>query len=135
RLLGNTQVQLPEIGATIPDLPYPQGAQLVDENGVKMIPHEKEELLKLKIADFVQLGAGIMDTIAGILHLIPNNTACTAPGGEGSATTTGGSSFGLALSAGATAARTGATELNFQSTLAGKIGALILREAEMVLQN
>src|SRR5207247_715257 len=96
---------------------------------------EKEELEKLKIADFMQVGAGIMDTIAGILHLIPDNTACTAPAGEGSATTTGGSSFGLALSAGATAARTGATQLNYESSLAGKIGALIMREAEMVLQN
>jgi hypothetical protein len=135
RLLGNTQAELPEIGATISDLPYPQGAQLIDENGVKMIPHEKEELEKLKIADFLQVGAGIMDTIAGIVHLIPDNTACTAPAGEGAATTTGGSSFGMALSAGATAVRTGATQVSYEASLAGKIGALIMREAEMVLQN
>jgi len=95
--------------------------QVIDDSGLKLIGLEKEELTKSAIAARMQNAASIIETIAGLMHVIPDVTANTQPMGAGVSTkVVGGSSLGPAMSTGAKVLGFIASEISFQSSNAAR---------------
>lgn len=109
---------------------------LVDtgENGVKLVPREKEQIDKNEAAKWTMLGAGIAETLAGIFHLFPQLDAEGTPFGVGAGAWWGGQNLGAGTSALAKAASTAATLLSSEASQAGLLAGYIRREQDWTLQ-
>jgi len=95
--------------------------QVIDDSGLKLIGLEKEELTKSAIAARMQNAASIIETIAGLLHVVPDVTVNAQPMGAGASTkVVGGSSLGPAMSTGAKVLGFIASEISFQSSNAAR---------------
>lgn len=105
-----------------------------DEAGVKLIGKEKEELDKSKDAIWWQGGATAGESLAGLLHLIPDFGLYGTPLGVGGKTRFGGSQLGSATSALAKIPQIIGAVNTFQSGQALKMGTYIRREQDWALQ-
>ncbi|HNP50798.1 MAG TPA: neuraminidase-like domain-containing protein [Nitrosomonas nitrosa] len=64
--------------------------EVKEESGMKLIGEEAEEIKKAKLSRDLQIGVGVMETLAGILALIPGIDIDVKPIGVGAGTETGG---------------------------------------------
>lgn len=150
-LLGNDSVTVPApptINATLTaesQLPADTGLSVIeadvdvslvdsDESGIKLIPKEKEEFDRTDEAHDYQFAAGVTETIAGGLHLIPIFEAAGSPFGVGARVAWGGTFLGNAGNAVAKGLLTHAGNMTYESGKAAKMSALIRREQDWTLQ-
>jgi hypothetical protein len=105
-----------------------------DESGIKIIPKEKEEFDRTDEAHDYQFAAGVTETIAGALHLIPVFEAAGSPFGVGARVAWGGTFLGNAGNAVAKGLLTHAGNMTYESGKAAKMSALIRREQDWTLQ-
>lgn len=103
-------------------------ARMTDALGVPMIRHEVSELASLGDANDIQRNASGFEIAANIAHVIGDTAA--APMGVGV-----NISIGQALSAFASYYRMQAANLNYDATLAAKLGQAVLRAADNTLQS
>lgn len=131
KLLGVQSPQVPAIGEPIPEASPSEHVAIEEEVGIKLIPHEKEEIEQLERSKNLQIAASGVDAVAGVLHLIPNFEI--QPYGVGQQY--GGSNFGSAAAAIANVLRAVSAEHSFQSTKASRLGQYALRAHDWLLQS
>jgi hypothetical protein len=98
KLIGEDLGKAPDANADFGELPN-QIEQPVDESGLKLIQYEKEEMDKATEANDKQEDVGRTETLASILHIIPEFGIFTAPFGIGPDITIGGNALGNASQA------------------------------------
>lgn len=104
------------------------------ERGVKLISKEKEQLDKNEAAKWVNFGAGIAQSLAGVFHFIPQFDAEGTPFGVGAGAWWGGQNLGAASAALGQAASIAAGFLSQEATQAGLLAGYIRREQDWTLQ-
>jgi hypothetical protein len=109
---------------------------LVDsgESGVKLIPKEQEEFVKLGDAHDSQKSANIAEMIASIWHALPDFVTQTQPLGCGFSMKWGTSHLGYAISAVAKGFQIDASNKTYDATIADKYSRYIRREQDWTLQ-
>jgi Tc toxin complex TcA C-terminal TcB-binding domain/Neuraminidase-like domain len=106
----------------------------VDESGLKLISFEKDEMDKASAARDWQIGIGIVETLASILHVIPIVDAAAMPFGIGVKVAVSGTLFGNPVQAVARGLQVYATDLSYQSTNAGRKAGFLRQLQDRVLQ-
>ncbi|MBI2737403.1 MAG: peptidoglycan-binding protein [Rhodospirillales bacterium] len=106
----------------------PGQARMGDGLGVPMIEHELSELASLDEANDIQRNAAGFEIAANVAHIIGDVAA--APWGVGV-----NISIGSALTAFASYYRMQAANLNYDATLAAKLGQAVMRAADYVNQS
>ena len=104
------------------------------DSGLKLIPFEKEDMDKASAAADWQTGIGAVETLAGILNIIPVFAADVKPFGIGAGGSFGGSNLGSAASAVARGLQIYAGHLTYQSSSAGKKGGFTRAIQERIFQ-
>ena len=124
------------VDTSIPEISIDVDVSLVEggEKGVKLIPKEKEELDKNSESQERQLAAGILESIAGFIHLIPTFASDVKPVGIGAGFAFGGAMIGRAISASARAIQVDAAVKSYEASKASKMASFIRRDQEWVLQ-
>jgi hypothetical protein len=131
KLLGVQSPQVPKEGETIPAVPPSAHVRVEDEGGLKMIPHEQQELSQLDLAQQSQVKAGDKDRDASYAHIVPDfNTASMGIG-----PTFGGSNVGSFLTALAHSERSRAATAAHHATVASRLGQYAMRGHEHALQS
>jgi Tc toxin complex TcA C-terminal TcB-binding domain len=135
KLLGVQSPQAPTEGQVFADVaPSPQ-AQMGDEDGIKMIPKEREELDQLADAQDDSDRASWAELTANLVHAIPDFDVATKPFGLGVSVKTGGTAFGMAASAFANRYRADATEESHEASKAFRLAGYVMRGHDYVLQS
>lgn len=105
-----------------------------DERGVKLIPREKEDIVKGATAMVFQNYASLQESIASVAHFFPNFSVDGKLFGIGPGASFGGSNIGAAISAAAKIPQIISSSLSFQASQAAKMASFIRREQEWTLQ-
>ena len=105
-----------------------------DQEGLKLLGYEREEMDKASAAADWQIGIGITETLASILHLIPDTSADVKPIGIGVGLTWGGINLGSATQGVARGMQTYSSHLSFQSSSASRKGGFLRQLQDRVLQ-
>lgn len=121
QLIGEDADKVPEMDADFTELPN-NIEKPVDESGLKLSKFEKDEMDKASDARDKNKTIGQIQTLANILHLIPQFDADAKPIGVGAGITMGGINLGNALQAIAGYMQIEASDLSYQSTNAGRKG-------------
>lgn len=132
QLVGE-DVEVPGIDTEFSELEN-QIPQTVEESGLKLIPFEKEEMDKAKLSADLQIAVGAVETLAGILHLIPGIDIDVKPIGVGAGAETGGPYLGQAGQAAARALQIGVNHTSFQSSRAGRKGGFLRQLQDRIFQ-
>ena len=133
QLIGEDLSKTPDESTDFSDLPNVI-EQPVSESGLKLISLEKEEMDKANSARDLQIAVGVVETLASILHIIPNLTLDAEPFGIGTDTWWGGANLGSAAEAIARGLQIGVTELNYQSSNSGRKGGFLRQLQDRVQQ-
>ena len=134
KLIGEDLGKVPDENTDFGELPD-QIEQPVDESGLKLIGYEKEEMDKASEAANWQVGIGVVETLASVLHIIPSFVAEAKPFGIGmSSTVTSGWMLGNAAQSVARGLQIHGGYLSFQSTNAGRKGSLLRQLQDRVQQ-
>jgi len=131
----NANSQLP-IDTNIPLIETNVDESLVDsdENGVKLIGREKEDIDKSEESKWWVTGANTGELLAGILNLFPKIDVNGQPLGVGISAGFGGQNLGAATSAIAKAAQIYGQLLSLEGNQASKMASYIRREQDWTLQ-
>lgn len=133
QLIGEDLSKVPDNGTDFTELAF-SIEQPVDESGLKLVQFEKEEMDKASDARDWQAGIGVVETLAGILHIIPNASADVKPIGVGAGLTIGGVNLGSAAEAVARGLQIYSNDLSFQSTNSGRKSGFLRQLQERVQQ-
>lgn len=133
KLIGEDLGKVPDGDTDFAELPDTIEAP-VEESGMKLIPFEKEELDKAAEARDWQIGIGVVETLASILHIIPIVDAAAMPFGVGVKVAVAGSMFGNAAQAVARGLQIYATDLTYQSTNASRKAGFLRQLQDRVQQ-
>ncbi|MDJ0713811.1 MAG: neuraminidase-like domain-containing protein [Prochloraceae cyanobacterium] len=107
----------------------------IEESSLKLISYEKEEMDKASAAADWQIGIGITETLASILHIIPSFQASAQPFGIGmTSVVTSGWMLGNAAQAVARGLQTYSNDLSYQSTNASRKGGFLRQLQDRVQQ-
>lgn len=90
------------------------------DSSLKLIAEEKEEIEKAKQSRDLQIGVGVVETLAGILHLFPTVDADVKPIGIGIGTSYSGQHLGMAIEAVAKGLQIGVNVTSAQSAAASR---------------
>ncbi len=131
KLLGVQDSQSPAEGDVIPDHPTSELISIQDEDGVKVIPHEKTEMMMLEKSNQYQDKVSEYETLSGIMHIIPNINI--EPWGVGA--TFGGSNLGSAMSAYASYYRGKSARFSYEATRSAKLAHYAMRGHDWTLQS
>lgn len=104
------------------------------DNGVKLIPKEKEDLDKMEVANIFQISASSTEALAGILHLIPEIKVAVKPMGVGVGTGWGGQQIGASTSAIAKVLGMAAGQYSYEANRASKMASYIRRDQDWTMQ-
>ena len=132
KLIGEDLGKVPNDNTDFSELPN-QIEQPVDESGLKLIRYEKEEMDKASDAKDIQIQIGNAETLASILHTIPDININGAPIGVG-ITTTVLHGLGNAAQAIARSMQNDSTSLSFQSTNSGRKAGFLRQLQDRVQQ-
>ncbi len=132
-LIGEDIKKVPDSATDFTELAF-QIEKPVDESGLKLIQYEKEEMDKASEAKDWQTGIGAAETLASILHIIPNVSIDGKPLGVGTGLMLGGTMLGNAAQAVARGLQIQANELSYQSTNAGRKGGFLRQLQDRVQQ-
>ncbi|CAN5740775.1 hypothetical protein BH11BAC3_BH11BAC3_37690 [soil metagenome] len=105
-----------------------------DETGVKFIPKEKQEIDFMKLAAVKHDDAGDNESIAAVIHELPDLSLHTQPIGIGFSLGYGSANIAAIFSAYARDSQNQADKLSFHSNLSAKFASYIRREQEWGLQ-
>jgi hypothetical protein len=133
KLIGEDLGKVPDENTDFGELPN-QIEQPIDESGLKLIKDEKEEIDKASAAADWQVGIGITETLASILHIIPYTSADVKPIGIGAGVVLAGNMFGNAAQSVARGMQTYSNHLTYQSTSAGRKAGFLRQLQERVQQ-
>jgi hypothetical protein len=133
KLIGEDLAKIPDEASDFGEIPD-QIETPIDDSGLKLISFEKEEMDKASAAADWQVGIGIVETLASVLHAIPLVSADVKPLGVGVGVGWGGSNLGNATQAIARGLQTYAGHLTYQSTSAGRKGGLLRQLQDRVQQ-
>jgi hypothetical protein len=132
-LIGEELSKVPDDKTDFSDLPN-QLEKPVDESGLKLISYEKEEMDKAETARDLQIAVGAVETLASIMHLIPDFSLDLKYLGIGAGTTWGGINLGNAAQAIARGLQIGASELSYQSSSAARKGGFLRQLQDRIQQ-
>jgi len=105
------------------------------ESGVKVIPEESLNMTLNESAEYIQLAGNAGETLAGILHVLPDFSLFTTFLGVGPKTEIpAGKKLGDAISAGARALLGAGSFLSAQAASAAQLASFIRREQEWEFQ-
>jgi hypothetical protein len=107
---------------------------LVEESGYKLTPSEKEEMDKSNEAQQWQRGIGIVETLIGVMHALPDLFGDVKPFGIGAGAKWGGQHLGNAAQATARGLQVHASDLSFASTNAGRKAGFLRQIQDRVFQ-
>jgi hypothetical protein len=111
-------------------------AQSLGESGGKIISrHERDEFLRLKMAQQLQEEGASLNMIAKFLSLIPELGAQAQPMGVGAAIQFGGRALSTQLSLAADASSTTASRNAYEANRAARVGGYARREQDWVFQS
>jgi len=105
-----------------------------DENGVKLIRREKDEIDSINTARDWQIAAQAMEQLSGLAHLFPTITPDFKPIGLGAGLLWGGTQLGNALSSAGKVFEFIGGFSSHQAVLAAKMAGYIRREQDWTLQ-
>jgi hypothetical protein len=106
----------------------------VDESGLKLIKHEKEDMDKANLSADLQLAAGMTETLASILYVIPMIKADATPMGVGAGVAFGGTNLGQLTQAISKVVQLSAGHLSHQASSAAKKGGFLRALQDRVMQ-
>jgi hypothetical protein len=132
QLVGEDVSKVPDVNADFGELPD-QIERPIDQGGLKLIQYEKEEMDKATEANDKQEDVGRTETLANILHAVPNITFTVGIGVE-VGTGFGGSNLGSAAQAVARANQVVVGNRSFSSTNAGRKATFLRQLQERVQQ-
>jgi hypothetical protein len=132
-LIGEVGRKVPNPDADWTDLDFTI-EQPVDESGLKLIGYEKEEMDKAAEANDKQEDVGRTESLASILHMIPEIGILVAPFGCGPDITIGGNALGNAAQAIARANQVVVGNRTFSSTNAGRKAGFLRQLQDRVQQ-
>src|SRR5262249_10771164 len=133
-LLGVSPGPGPAVGPTIQ--PYSIPAQPTStDGGIQLIQEEKSELDASHDARDLQTAMGIIESLAGFLHLIPDLSVDVEPFGIGLSVVFGGTSLGLWTAATARALQTIAGKRTYDASHAARMAGYFRRWQEWALQS
>ena len=133
KLIGEDLGKVPDGNTDFGELPN-QIEQPIDDSGLKLIGYEKEEMDKASEANEKQEGIGRQETLASILHIIPEFKVVTTPIGVGGSIGFGGSALGNAAQAVARANQVVVGNRTFSSTNAGRKAGFLRQLQDRVQQ-
>ena len=133
-LLGVAQSTEPAVGTTIADYPVPT-QDMTTNGGIELIQEEKSELDASHDARDQQTAAGIIESLAGFLHLIPDFSVDVQPFGIGLSLETGGTALGLWAAAGARVLQTIAAKRTYDASHAARMAGYFRRWQDWALQS
>jgi Tc toxin complex TcA C-terminal TcB-binding domain/Neuraminidase-like domain/Salmonella virulence plasmid 28.1kDa A protein len=119
QLIGK-KVNVPAVDAEFTVLDDPPKPEVNDDSGLKLIPFEVEEIKKAKLSADLQIAVGVVETLASILSLIPNESIFIKPFGVGAGFMIGGSDFQNSAIAVARGLQIGVNHTSFQSSAAAR---------------
>ena len=105
-----------------------------NESGIKLIPREKEDIDKSKLAMISHQIATGMEGLAGLMNFIPNFSGEFAPFGVGVSISFGGSNIAGGISGLAKIPQIAGNVFLHEANKAAKMGSFIRREQEWTLQ-
>ncbi|WP_310481023.1 hypothetical protein [Chamaesiphon sp. VAR_48_metabat_403] len=106
----------------------------VDEGGLKLIQYEKDEMDKAAEGKDKQKTIGQIETLAGVLHLLPTITGNVEPLGVGASVSYGGTLLGAAAQATAKYLQIEASDLTYQSSNAGRKAGFLRQLQDRIQQ-
>lgn len=105
------------------------------DSGVKVIPEESLNMTLNEAAQYVQLAGNALDSLAGVLHIIPDFGISGAFWGLGTTSTVaGGKKLADSISAAGRAVLGAGSFLSAQAASAGQLSSFIRREQEWQFQ-
>jgi hypothetical protein len=132
-LIGQDAGKIPGADADFTALAGPPQS-LVTDSELILTSYEKQEMDKASNAKDLQEGVGIVETLAGVLHLLPLLAADVKPIGVGAGLSFGGDQLGSALGAVARGMQVGVGNLNAESAAARSKGGYLRQLQDRVLQ-
>lgn len=97
--------------------------EVIDESGMKLIGEEVEEIKKAKLSRDLQIGVGVLEHLASVLHALPTFKVNGSPIGVGTGLAWGGTNLGNVIHAHATGLQIGVSIASAQSSAAGRKAA------------
>ncbi len=135
KLLGVQNVRVPLEGETIQEQTAAANVAIHEQEGVKLIQHEKQEALKMRDAKDDQETASELETVASVLNVIPNFSFDGKPWGVGSGFSFGGQNLGSAAAAVANHFSKGAAGNTYEGQRSARLSQLVFREHDWLLQS
>ncbi|KAI9776499.1 MAG: putative Insecticidal toxin complex protein TccB2 [Geoglossum umbratile] len=118
-LIGADDSAVPDLDVDFQELAAPL-EKPIDDGGLKLIPYEKEESLKLEIAQHINETASGLNILASVFEAIPRFTAHGTPLGIGGAVSIGGAELAALTNGVASALNIGSSVVSFQATSAAR---------------
>jgi len=131
KLLGVQSPQIPAEGEAIPEQPPSPHVSIKEEGGMKLIPHEKEELMGLRTSNLRQRFAAEMDILANASYYIPTAKAAFL----GIGVEFGGRHVGPAVKAIADRFRADSLDYSYQAQRSARQASLAMRAHDWTLQS
>jgi hypothetical protein len=135
KLLGNQNPQVPQEGQPVPEATPSSHAKMNDENGIKMILEEQQELDALGEVWRLTNRAADFEYQANAAHLVPTFEIAAKPMGAGGGSSFGGDFVGRALSSFASKDRSSAAAAGIEASMSGRLAAHVMRGHDHVLQS
>jgi hypothetical protein len=119
----------------IPVAPIPTQQTLTADGGTRLLQEEQSELDSSHSARDWQVQAGTTETLAGLMHYIPDFPICTEPFGVGVQVVTGGTYWGMALAAISRYQKNLGEQDSYDASHAGKLAGYFRRQQEWSQQS
>ncbi|MCA1990905.1 MAG: Tc toxin subunit A, partial [Coleofasciculus sp. S288] len=132
QLVGE-EVNVPTVDVDFTELANPM-PEVKEDGGLKLIPPEAEEIKKAKQSADLQTAVGVLEALAGHLHLIPTFAADVKPFGVGAGTEYGGSNIATAVQASAQVLQIGVNRTSFQSSAAARKAGFTRQQQDRIFQ-
>jgi hypothetical protein len=132
-LIGQDLSKVPDASTDFTALQEPPQS-LVTDSELILTSYEEEEMNKANDAKDLQQDVGIVETLAGILHLLPLLSADVKPIGIGAGLCIGGDQLGSAMGAVARGMQVAVSNLSAESASARSKGGYLRQLQDRVLQ-
>jgi Tc toxin complex TcA C-terminal TcB-binding domain/Neuraminidase-like domain len=133
KLIGEDAGKVPGENTDFSELQN-QIEQPVDDSGMKLISSEKDEMDKASDAAYWHIGIGAAETLAGVLHALPNINVMLQPLGIGIKTNWGPENFAKVTEVVASGLKIYADYLSYQSTNSGRKAGFLRQLQDRVQQ-
>ncbi len=133
QLIGEEDMTVPAIDAEFTEMEN-EMPEVEEYGGLKLIPPEAEEIKKAKLSADLQTAVGVLETLASILHLVPDFGTKIQPLGLGGEIVFGGTYLATSLQAVARGLQIGVNRTSFQSSAASRKAGYIRQLQDRIFQ-